>query len=34
MNNNSSNKSGISFWTKDEYTRKYFTRDKFDINDV
>lgn len=26
MNNNSSNKSGISFWTKDEYARKYFTR--------
>ena len=26
MNNNSSNKSGISFWTKDDYARKYFTR--------
>lgn len=26
MNNNSSYKSGISFWTKDEYARKYFTR--------
>mgnify|MGYP001634632345 FL=1 len=26
MNNNSSNKTGISFWTKDEYARKYFTR--------
>lgn len=26
MNNNSSNKSGISFWTKDEYAQKYFTR--------
>ena len=26
MNNNSSNKSGLSFGTKDDYARKYFTR--------